>query len=123
VAQRLLYAWLCNVAAIAAAAALVEGVDYADDYWVLIVAALVFAVVNLLLKPLLKLLAWPLILLTLGLALFPLNILMLYVTSWIVPGFSIETLQAGIWATVVVWAVNWALHALLALAGQRPRSP
>ncbi len=117
-ASRLLYAWLCNVAAIAAASALVEGVDYASDYWILVAAGLVFALVNLLVKPLVKLVALPLILLTLGLALFPINILMLYLTSWIVPGFTIDTLAAGAWATVVVWAVNWALHALFGLAGR-----
>lgn len=121
-ATRLLYAWLANVAALAAASALVEGIGYTDDYWILVAAGLVFALVNLLVKPLVKLLALPLILLTLGLALFPINILMLYLTSWIVPGFTIDTLAAGAWATVVVWAVNWVLHALFSLARRRART-
>ncbi len=113
--RRLLYAWIGNVAAIAAAAAAIEGLDYSGDYWVLVVSGLVFALVNLLVKPLVTLLALPLVIVTLGLALFPINILMLYITSWIVPGFSIASLRAGVLATLVVWAVNWALHALLGL--------
>ena len=118
---RLLYAWVSNVAAIAVAAAVIEGVDYSGDYWVLVASGLAFALVNLLVKPLVKLLAFPLIILTVGLALFPINILMLYVTSWIVPGFSIASLRAGALATLVVWAVNWILHALFGLGRRRPR--
>jgi len=121
VARRLLYTWICNVAAIWVASAFIEGVDYADDYWILVAAGLVFGLVNFLLKPLVKLLALPLIILTLGLVLFPINILMLYLTSWIVPGFSIDTLMAGVWATVVVWAVNWTLHAVFGLGSRRAR--
>lgn len=120
-ARRLLYTWICNVAAIWVASLVINGVDYSDDYWILVVAGLVFGLANLLLKPLVKLLALPLVILTLGLALFPINILMLYVTSWIVPGFSIHTLMAGVWATVVVWAVNWLLHALFSRGERRAR--
>lgn len=110
---RLVYAWIVNVVALAAAAYLVDGVDYDEDYWVLVVAGLVFALVNLVLKPVVKWLALPIVVLTLGLALFFVNLLMLYVTTWIVPGFDLESFRAGLWATVVVTAVNWVLSVLL----------
>jgi putative membrane protein len=117
--RRLLYAWIVNVTAIAVAAALIDGIDYSDDYWVLIVTGLVFGLVNFFLKPILKLLALPLITITLGLALFFVNLLMLYITSWIVSGFDIDSFTAAVWATIVISAVNWVLHGLYDLGGRR----
>lgn len=106
---RLVYVWIVNVVALGAAAWAVDGISYDEDYWVLVVAGLVFGIVDAVLKPVVKLLALPLIVLTLGVALFFVNLLMLYVTAWIVPGFDIATFTAGLWATVIVTAVNWVL--------------
>ena len=64
--RRLLYSWIVNVAAIWVASAFVDGIDYSEDYWVLIVTGLVFGLVNFLIKPIVKLLALPLIVITLG---------------------------------------------------------
>jgi len=89
IVRRLAYMWSFNLLALFAAASLVSGISYSDSFGTLAVTALVFAVVNLFLKPAAKLLAFPLILVTLGIALFFINILMLYVTDWIVPRFSI----------------------------------
>jgi putative membrane protein len=75
----------------------------------------VFAAVNLFLKPILKVLAAPLIVITLGLALFAINLLMLYVTDWLVPGLEIETFTAALWATAIVTAVNWAFSLAFAV--------
>jgi putative membrane protein len=119
--RRLLYAWIFNVAAIWVASAFIDGVDYSEDYWILIVAGLVFGLVNFFLKPVLKLLALPLIIITLGIALFFINLFMLYITSWIVPGFALETFRAAVWATIVIWAVNWVLHAVFGVEERRVR--
>lgn len=119
--RRLLYSWIVNVAAIWVASVFVEGIDYSEDYWVLIVTGLVFGLVNFLVKPIVKLLALPLIVLTLGIALFFINLLMLYITSWLVPGFAIDSFMSGIWATVVVTAVNWVLTGIFDLDERRRR--
>ena len=112
--RRLLITWACNVAALWAATELVGGVRVEDDRWLtLVVAALVFSVANLFVRPLVTLLAIPLIILTLGIALFFVNLLMLFLTSWLVGGFEIDGFWAGVWATIVVWAVNALLGALL----------
>jgi putative membrane protein len=108
--SRLVYAWIVNVAAIWIASLFIDGIDYSDDYWILIVAGLVFGLVNLILKPVVKRLALPLIVLTLGAALFFVNLFMLYITSWIVAGFDIGSFTSGVWATVVVSVVNWVMH-------------
>lgn len=111
--ERFLITWLCNTAALWAATELLSGVSTGDDKWLtLIVAALVFSVVNMLVKPLVTLLAIPLIILTLGIALFFVNLLMLFLTSWLVGSFEIDGFWTGVAATLVVWAVNALLDAL-----------
>jgi putative membrane protein len=121
VLRRLLYTWIANVAAIWVASLFVDGVDYSEDYWVLIVTGLVFGFVNFLVKPIVKLLALPVIIVTLGIALFFINLLMLYITSWIVPGFEIDSFMSGIWATVVITAVNWVLQGIFDVDQRRRR--
>ena len=109
-ARRLVYSWLINIVALWAAEALISGIHFTGNFATIVLAALVFALVNLLLKPIVKLLALPLIVLTLGIALFFVTILMLYITSWIVSGFTIEHFTSAVWATIVIWAVNWGLQ-------------
>jgi putative membrane protein len=102
--------WLFNVAALFVAAWVVDGIDYGDSAWALFAAGLVFSLVNMLVKPIVTLLALPLIIVTLGIALFFINLLMLYTTSWIVDDFTIDGFGAAVGATIVVWLVNTALE-------------
>jgi putative membrane protein len=108
--RRSLITWGFNVVAILVAAEIVDGVDFDDSVWTLLVAGLVFTVVNMLVKPIVTFLALPLILITLGIALFFVNLLMLYITSWIVDGFTIDDFGSAIAATILVWLVNTALE-------------
>jgi putative membrane protein len=105
--------WAANAIALFAAAWLLTDITYGDSGWTLIVAAAVFTLVNMWLRPVVRLLSLPLIILTLGLFLFVVNVLMLYVTDWLVPDFEIETLGAGILGAIVVSLVNWALQVVL----------
>jgi putative membrane protein len=110
---KLLFRWLSNVVALFVAAWIVAGVGYGDDFWVLIVAGLVFAVANLLIRPIVILLALPAVVLTLGLALLLINAFMLYLTDWIVPSFETGSFWSTLVAAVIVWIVNVILHAVL----------
>ena len=107
--RQVLSAFGCNVAALWVASEFVDGIDY-ERFWHLIVAGLVFAIVNALVKPIVTLLALPAIILTLGIAYFFVNLLMLYVTSWITPGFKVDGFWHAVLGTIIIWAVNWALH-------------
>ena len=71
-------------------------------------------------KPLVILFTLPLVILTLGLALFFVNLLMLYLTSWIVDDFKVESFGAAILATIIVWIVNTLLEAAFGRV-ERPR--
>lgn len=110
---RFVLTWLCNSAALWAAVELLSGVRAGGDEWVtIVVAGLVFSVVNMLVKPVVTVLSIPLVILTLGVALFFVNLLMLFLTSWLVADFDIDGFWTGVGATIVVWAVNALLGAL-----------
>jgi len=109
--RRLAIMWAFNIVALFVADWIVDGIHF-DDKWVVVIAALVFAIVNWIVKPITTLLALPLIILTLGIAFFFVNLLMLYITSWIVSGFSISGFWSAVGATIIVWIVNSILSAV-----------
>ena len=125
--RRALLTWAANIAAIFVASVFISGVDYGDKFWVLVVAGLVFGLVNLLIKPIVTVLALPVVLLTFGIALFFVNLLMLYITSWIVGPFHIDHFSDAVWATLIIWAVNMVLDRVFAIReggdGRRRRRP
>jgi putative membrane protein len=110
---RLLVRFACNAVALYVAAALLDGITYGDAGWTLVLAAVVFTLVNMWVRPVVRLLSLPLIILTLGLFLLVVNVLMLYVTDWVVPEFEIHSFGAGLLGAIIVSVVNWALHALI----------
>jgi putative membrane protein len=85
------------------------------QWWAYFVMALIFAVVNAVLGPLLKLLTCPLIFLTLGLFTLVINTLLFYVTGWLGSligsgfGFEIEKIWAGFLGALLVGIVNTVL--------------
>ena len=122
---RFLVTWAFNLVALWVAAVLLSGIDY-DGFEVLVVASLVFSVVNIFVRPLIILFTLPLVILTLGLALFFINLLMLYVTSWIVDDFTIDSFWWAFLATIIVWLVNTILEAIFGddlNERQAPREP
>jgi putative membrane protein len=100
-----------NLAALWVASEVFDGVTYGDDFWVLVLAAAVFTVANWIVKPIVTILAIPLIILTLGVAYFFVNVLMLLLTDWVVGDFDIEGFWTLVGATIVVWLVNVAISA------------
>jgi putative membrane protein len=100
------FSWLSNIVALFLAALIVPGIDYGDDFWVLVLAGLVFALVNLVIRPLVILLALPAIILTLGLALLLVNTFMLYLTDWIVPDFETGSFWSTLGGALIIWLVN-----------------
>ena len=108
--RRALVYWAFNFVALWVAALVLSGIDY-DGIGVLVVASLVFSIVNIFVRPLLILFTLPLVILTLGIALFFINLFMLYLTSWIVDDFTIDTFWWAVLATIIIWLVNLLLEA------------
>jgi putative membrane protein len=75
--------------------------------------ALILTIGNLILKPILAILTFPLIIVTFGLAYFGINVAMLALAEWLTPEFSIDGFWTYIGATIVVWLVNVSVGWLL----------
>ena len=115
--RRLAITWAFNTVALFVAAWLLSGLSYGSDWWALLVAGLVFTLVNLLLKPVLAVLSIPFIIATLGIFYLLINVLMLYLTHWIVSQFTIASFWWAVLAAIIVSAVNGILN----MSSGRPR--
>jgi putative membrane protein len=109
---RVLAAWLSNCAALLAAAAIVPAIGYGGDAGTLLLAGAILGLVNLLVRPIVVLLALPAVLLSLGVALLFVNTLMLYITSLIVPELTVGGFASTFAGALVISATNLVLRRL-----------
>ncbi|OQD53377.1 hypothetical protein BM536_028225 [Streptomyces phaeoluteigriseus] len=83
----------------------------------LIVVALLFGLVNFLVKPVVQVLTFPLFILTLGLITLVVNALMLLLTSWLADKLDLSFHVEGFWTAVlgglIISVVSWALNVVL----------
>ena len=107
----LLIGWGVNIVALLVVDWLFGSVEIGRWGSVLLGAA-VLGLANAFLKPILTILTFPLIVITLGLAYFALNVEMLALAEWIASDFSINGFWTYVGATIVVWLVNWLLYTL-----------
>jgi putative membrane protein len=107
-----LIAWGVNIVALIVVDWLFDSVEI-GRWGSLLLGAAVLGIANAVLKPILAILTFPLIVVTLGLSYFALNIAMLALAEWIAPDFSINGFWTYIGATIVIWLVNWVLSTLL----------
>ena len=73
-----------------------------ESFWTAVVVALVLAVLNAFVKPILTILTLPITLLTLGLFSLVISAVILLLTTWLVPGFSIEPFWMAFPAAIVI---------------------
>lgn len=92
---------LITAAALWAAVRLVPGIDYAGPWWNLLFVALVFGIVNALVRPILFTLTCPLIVLTLGLFVFVLNGLLLWLSAAVAGAIGIDFVVGGFWPAFI----------------------
>lgn len=108
---------LINALAIFFAAAIVPGIEIRGPLATL-GAGLVLGLVNAVVRPVLLVLTLPLTLVTLGLFLFVLNALCLWLTSALVKGFEVHGFWAAFFGALIVSVVSWALTAFLSDRGR-----
>ncbi|MEV5953438.1 phage holin family protein [Streptomyces sp. NPDC051987] len=113
---------IANAGALAVAVWLLDKITLTGDstakkVWTLILVALVFGLVNFLVKPLVKILTFPLFILTLGLITLVVNALMLLLTSWVCGKLDLSFHVEGFWTAVlgglIISIVSWALNMIL----------
>src|SRR5580765_7088306 len=115
--MRLLLRLLINTAALWVAVRFIPGISFSGNPVLLLGVALVFGVVNTIVKPIVTLLSLPAVLLTLGIFLFVINALMLWFTGWLSTslglGFHVEGFGAAFLGGIVVALVAWVLSMFL----------
>ncbi len=109
---RVLIHWLLSAVALMLVAHLVPGF-YLRGFAAALWAAVIIGLINATLGALLKLITFPLTILTLGLFWFVINALMLWLATWFVPGFRISGFLAALVGAIVLALVNVFIRALL----------
>ena len=111
---KLLVRLVINAIAIWAAAEVVDGVtlDMNAPLGVALVA-LVFGIVNAVLRPIAKVLGFPFIILTLGLFVLVINAGLLALTAWLTDALAVAGFWPALWASLVVSIVSWFLGIFL----------
>ncbi|MFD4554793.1 phage holin family protein [Streptomyces sp. NPDC048504] len=113
---------IANAGALAVAVWLLDKITLTGDstfkkVWTLLLVALVFGLVNFLVKPIVKVLTFPLFILTLGLITLVVNALMLMLTSWLADKLDLSFHVEGFWTAVlgglIISVVSWALNVVL----------
>lgn len=112
--MKLIVRWIISACALFVAAWLVPGIRVTGNAWVAYAGmAAILGLVNAVVRPILKALTCPLIVLTLGLFLFVINALMLLLAAWIGKvlhlGFQIDGFGAALLGAVIVTVVTWVL--------------
>ncbi|MCX5604981.1 phage holin family protein [Streptomyces phaeochromogenes] len=113
---------IANAAALAVAVWLLDkitlsGGSTGKEIGTLLLVALVFGLVNFLVKPIVQVLTFPLFILTLGLITLVVNALMLLLTSWLADVLDLSFHVDGFWTAVlgglIISIVSWALNVVL----------
>ncbi|CCK28948.1 hypothetical protein BN159_4569 [Streptomyces davaonensis JCM 4913] len=113
---------IANAGALAVAVWLLDKITLTGDstgkkVGTLLLVALIFGLVNFLVKPIVNLLSLPLLILTLGLFTLVVNALMLLLTSWLADKFDLSFHVEGFWTAVlgalIISIVSWALNVVL----------
>lgn len=113
--NKLIIRWAINAIALFVAIWLVPGIHMQGMTWVsILVLALIFGLVNAVLRPIVKLLTCPLIILTLGFGTLLVNTLMFYLAGQIGQslggfGFSVDGFWPAFWGALVVSIVSLIL--------------
>lgn len=88
---------LITALAVMAAAYLLEPHVQVESFWISIIVALVLALLNALVRPLLLFISIPVTILTLGLFIFVINAAIIYIAAYFIDGFKVE----GFWWTLL----------------------
>jgi putative membrane protein len=113
---------LAGAVALAVAAALIGGISVgpgttSERVLTLLAVAVIFGLVNAIVRPIARLLSIPLLILTLGLFTFVVNALMLLLTAWIASQFDLAFEVDGFWSAllgaVVISVVTFVINVLL----------
>lgn len=110
---RFLTRWLVCSLGLWIAAGFMSSISYQNEWQVVVLAGLVLAIVNTIVKPLLVILSLPAILLTLGLFMIVVNGLTVLIASRLYTPLHVTNFWAAIFAGIIIGLVNYLVTAIL----------
>jgi putative membrane protein len=117
--MRLFIHWLITVAGLVVAYLMLEprglmSIEGSSAYLAFAVMAVVLGLVNIFIRPILKLLSCGLIVLTLGLFMLVINAFLLWFSSWICGlvgiGLVVQIPWGALWGSIIISLVSWVAH-------------
>lgn len=97
---------LLNTLAVLVTGYILSGI-HLNNFFTAIVVAIVLGIINTFLRPIIFLLTLPINILTLGLFSFVIMGGLVYLVSWIVPGFKVDNFWWAILFGIIVAFINW----------------
>lgn len=111
---RFLVRWgVCTLGLWIAAALLGSNLTYEDRISVLVIAGLILAIVNSIIKPIVVLFTLPAVLLTLGLFMLVVNALMVLLVAWLYNPLDVSGFWSAMLAGLIIAVVNFLVSIIL----------
>lgn len=124
---RFLKSWLINTLAVALAVEILRGHIHCESNGILVLAALLLGILNAFVRPILMLIALPLLVFTLGLFTLVINALLLYFVGFLLkPSFYVDSFGYAFLGALIISVVSIALNVLTGggrITVQHRRSP
>jgi putative membrane protein len=119
--KRFIQSWAINTLAVMVAVNVVPGIKFQDKSLLTpFITSLVLGILNAFLRPIIMLLALPLLIFTLGLFLLVINALLLYFVGILLhPYFYVDDFGSAFWGALVISIVSIALNTLTGAGGAR----
>jgi putative membrane protein len=118
--KKFLASWAINTLAVGLAELILHNYIHSEKPVYLLAASLLLGIFNAILKPIIRRLAWPLVILTLGLFMFVINALLLYFVGFLLsPYFRVDTFWAAFLGALIISVVSVVLNALTGTGSAR----
>ena len=111
--------FVCSLGLWIPAGILGERINYDSRIGVVIIAGLILAIINAVIKPIVVILSLPAILFSLGLFMIVINGFMVYIAGWLYPQLEIASFGTAMLAGLVIGLVNYLVSVILEERGDK----
>lgn len=111
--KRFLQSWAINTLAVLVAVKILPGIHFTNDSLLTpFVASLLLGILNAFIRPIMMLLALPLLIFTLGLFMLVINAALLCLVDWLLPQFRVDSFGWALLGALVIGIVSLLLNTL-----------
>lgn len=104
--MKLFFRFIFLTLAVIAADYLISGIAL-DGWTSILIAGAALTIIQVIVKPVVKVLTIPITIITLGLFLLVLNALFFWFVSGLIPGMTVDTFMAAFLGSLIVSVLNW----------------